>query len=345
MHNTFYIKFDSSSDGRERDRSLARNGNTLQNAFRVLWALFPCLVVTAATASAQSGSALPTVEAIVERMGQARVENRARFRPYVVTRSYKLFGKEENKIKSLVVADIAFVPPNLKNYVIEESSGAGLGERAVRRILQSEAEAAKDYDATDYSPANYKFRYLRDEQNVSGQRSHVLEMLPKREEKNLLRGKIWVDSNTYRIQRFEGEPAKSSSWWVRDVRMVLLYSDVDGMWLQTGTEATARVRVLGPHRLISSDVKYDISPLVATGSSTPTSRSHSSVALLEHPEIPVRPSDLPLDGLSRTGRVELNRLDRPEAPLREIERKKAPAEKIRAAQEDGSALEEPTFRF
>jgi hypothetical protein len=269
----------------KRHRGWARNGNTAEYSFRVLWAFVLFSVVVSGSASAQSGSELPAVQAIVVRMGQARAENRASFRPYVVTRSYKLFGKEENKIKSEVIADIAFVPPNLKKYVIEESSGAGLGERAVRRILESEAEAAKDYDATDYSPANYDFRYIREEQDGSGQRSYVLEMIPKREEKKLLRGMIWVDASTYRIHRFEGEPAQSSSWWVRDVRIVLRYGDVDGMWLQTATEATARVRILGPHRLVSNDVKYDISPLVATASSTPSSQSQVAGELFEGPQL------------------------------------------------------------
>ena len=293
-----------SSNGGNRVHSLAQNGNSKQAFFcgsswaRVSWLPFLCLLVMAAPASAQNESAVPTVETILARMAQARAENRARFRPYVVTRSYKLFGKEENKIKSQVIADITFVPPNLKKYAIGESSGAGLGEKAVRRILESEAESAMDYAATDYSPANYDFRYVREEQDISGQRSYVLEMLPKREEKNLLRGLIWVDSSTYRIHRFEGEPAKPSSWWVRDVQIVLLYSDVDGMWLQTGTEASARVRILGPHRMVSNDVKYDISPLVAAVSSTPIRGSHLAGELLEDRELRVHRDDQPLRKVS-----------------------------------------------
>ncbi|MBI3933501.1 MAG: hypothetical protein HY316_02335 [Acidobacteria bacterium] len=269
------LRFESEpgSNGRKLVYKPVRNGDSRRSYFRLaswqrtIWVLFLYLVMAAAPASAQYESAVPTVETILARMAQARAENRARFRPYVVTRNYKVFGKEQSKIKSQVIAEVTFVPPNLKNYVIEKSSGAGLGERAVRRILQSEAEAAKDYGATDYSPANYDFRYIRDEQDVSGQQSYVLELLPKRQEQNLIRGKIWVDASTYRIHRVEGEPAKPSSWWVRDVEMVLLYSDVDGMWLHTGTEATARVRLLGPHRMISNDVDYAISQLAATASS------------------------------------------------------------------------------
>ncbi|MGH9426378.1 MAG: hypothetical protein ACRD2L_08760, partial [Terriglobia bacterium] len=65
--------------------------------------------------------------------------------------------------------------------------------------------------------------------------------------------------------RTEGEPAKPLSWWVRDVRMVFLYGDVEGMWLQTVSEATATVRILGRHTIVSQNLKYDIDKLVATG--------------------------------------------------------------------------------
>ncbi len=278
--------------------NLVNGGNARRASFYLvprqsaLWMLSLSLVVAAAPRLAQSGNAVPPLQAIVERMAQARAENRARYRPYVVKRTYKLFGREQYKIKSQVLAEMTFAPPNIKNYSIEESVGAGLGERAVRRILQSEAEAAKNYSATDFSPDNYDFKYLYDEHDVSRQHRFVLELLPKRQEKILLRGKIWVDATTYLIHRFEGEPAKSSSWWVRDVQMVLLYSDVDGMWLQTSTEATARVRILGPHRLISNDEQYEISSVVETESPVLADQSHVANALPEHPELAVGRSDL-----------------------------------------------------
>jgi len=60
---------------------------------------------------------------------------------------------------------------------------------------------------------------------------------------------------------------KAPSWWVRDVRIALRYGDVGGMWLQTASEATARVRILGPCTMVSRDVKYKITELVADGSS------------------------------------------------------------------------------
>ena len=116
------LRFESElrSNGRKVVYKPVRKGHSRRAYFRLaswqraLWVLPLCLVVAAAPASAQSGSALPTVNAIVDHMAQARAENRARFRPYVVTRDYKLFGKEQYDIKAQVIADVTFVPPNLK---------------------------------------------------------------------------------------------------------------------------------------------------------------------------------------------------------------------------------------
>jgi hypothetical protein len=197
-------------------------------------------------------------------MVEARAENRLRFRPYIVTRDYQFFGKERHQPKSQVTADVTFVPPDFKKYAIQQSVGSGEG--IVRRILESEAAVARDPSSTDVSRDNYDFLFIREE-DVSGRRCYVLELLPKRKDKNLLRGNIWVDAHTYLLHRAEGEPARSLSWWLRDVRIVLLYAGVDGMWLQTTSEATANVRIFGQSRIVSRDVKYKISELVAAGPS------------------------------------------------------------------------------
>jgi len=228
--------------------------------------LFLYLVAVVAGASAQTESTAPNVATIVARMAQARAENRSRLRPYMVTRDYKLFGKERAQTKAQVIADLSFVPPNSKQYAIEQANGIGLGERIVRRMLESETEVAKDYRSTDFSPDNYDFRLVREEE-VSGHHCYVVELLPRRKDKNLLRGHIWVDATTYLLHRVDGSPAKGPSWWLRDVRIVLVYSNVEGMWLQTASESTAKVRILGQHTMESRDVNYKIGELVAAASS------------------------------------------------------------------------------
>ena len=219
--------------------------------------------------AAQTGSSALTVETIIARMALARAENRTRFRPYVVTRDYDLFGKDESKTKSQVIANVAFVPPDSKKYTIQEASGSKLGQMIVRRILASEVEITKDYASTDLSPENYGFRFIHEE-DVNGQRCYVLELLPRRKDRHLLRGEVWVDAHTYLIRRFEGQPAKNPSWWVRDVHVALAYGDVGGMWLQTASKSTAKARILGQYTVVSHDVNYQISEHVAAGSSLQT---------------------------------------------------------------------------
>ena len=96
-------------------------------------------------------------------MAQARAENRTHLRPYSVTRDYKLFGKEKQTTKAEIIADVSFVPPDVKHYAIRQANGMGLGEKIVRQMLEHETDIVKDYGSTDLTPANYDFRFVREE--------------------------------------------------------------------------------------------------------------------------------------------------------------------------------------
>jgi outer membrane lipoprotein-sorting protein len=220
------------------------------------------LVALVVSASAQTKSSIPTIETITSRMAQANADNQARFRSYIVTRDYKMFGKNREEAQSEVTVNIAFAPPNLKTYVIQHAVGSGLGEIIVRRMLEGEVAIEKDSSSIDISAGNYDFHFVREE-NVDGQHCYVLEMVPKRKDKNLLRGNAWVDANTYLPHRVEGGFAGNPSWWVKNVNIVLLFGDADGMWLQTALEATGNVRILGQATVVSHDVNYEIGEVVA----------------------------------------------------------------------------------
>jgi hypothetical protein len=211
---------------------------------------------------AQNSGTVPTVESILSRMAQAQAENRAKLRPYQVTRDYRLFGKEKITTKSEVRAAVTFVPPDVKEYAIEHAKGTGIGEKVVRLMLDQETKVVKNYGSTDVSPANYDFRFRR--QEMCGERPcYVLDLLPKRKDKNLLKGNVWVDATSFLVRRIEGEPARTLSWWLRDVRIALVYGEVGEMWLQTGSESTANVRLLGQHTMVSRDLDYKMSKISA----------------------------------------------------------------------------------
>jgi hypothetical protein len=225
-------------------------------------------VVPVICASAQTSNQIPSVVTITARMAQAQTTNEAHFRPYNVTRDYTMFRQDKNDAMSQVTANITFIPPELKTYAIQRSPGNGLEETIVRRMLEGELAISKDASASEMSRDNYDFLFVREE-DVDGQHCYVLELIPRRKDKNLLRGNVWVDAQTYLLHRAEGSLAKNPSWWVRDVHIVLLFGDAGGMWLVTGSEATANVRIIGPSTMISRDVKYDISEVVAAGPVAP----------------------------------------------------------------------------
>lgn len=253
-----------------------------RRSFNVIFkAQFACSVfiylAVAATISAQVQSAPPTNEVIIAQMAQAQAENRTHFRPYIVTRDYKLFdGEDHNQAKSRVIAEITVVPPDSKKYTVENRNGSGLEEQVVRKMLDSEVAFAKDSGSTDITGNNYDFLFVREDE-LSGQRCYVLELLPKRKSKTLLRGIIWVDARTYLLHRVEGEPAKSPSWWLRDVRIVVLYGSVGEMWLQTSSEATANVRILGRSTMVWRNAKYQIGELASAASLTQTAISAGEI--------------------------------------------------------------------
>jgi hypothetical protein len=250
--------------------------NAERGVFDMTWGkrtsrlLFFYLAVVATCASAQTGSTAPTVESIVAHIAQARIGNRTHFRRYTVTRDYELFGEDRTKTKSQVIADVTFVPPDLKQFVIENASGSGLGETVVRLMLENETAIAKDNRSSDISPDNYAFRFIR-EDDVDGQNCYVLALLPKRKDKNLVSGNVWVDAQTYLFRRIDGSLAKTPSWWLREVRIKIVYGDVGGMWLPTASESMGQVRIFGPHSIVTRDVKYDVGEPVAAGSPVATS--------------------------------------------------------------------------
>ena len=204
---------------------------------------------------AQAASSVPSTASIVARMGVADALSHTHLQPFAVVRNYKLSGKEMQKIKSEVIANIIYDPPDVQHYTIQKVSGPGLGEVIVRKMLESERDILAHRSAVDISMANYTFNFLR-EDILEGRPCYVLKLLPLRKDAKLLRGTIWVDATSYLVHRVEGEPAKAPSWWVHDIRIVLDFRDVNGMWLQTDLVSTANVRLLGKHTMVSRDMDY-----------------------------------------------------------------------------------------
>jgi len=84
---------------------------------------------------------------------------------------------------------------------------------------------------------------------------YVLGIFPKRKDKYLLLGQIWVDATTFRIRRIEGVPAKSPSFWLKNIHITLQFAQLGGMWVPITFDAIATVRFLGQFTLAGLNIR------------------------------------------------------------------------------------------
>jgi hypothetical protein len=222
------------------------------------WAFKPILCALAFSAAFAVAQA--DVQTIVSRMVAAQQQSKENLRAYQATRKYQIFkGREQ---KSQVTAEVNYEPPQRKSFNIVQSTG-GTGEGVIKKALEHEVAATRDPHDYEISPANYDFAYAG-ESDCSGSRCFVLTLLPKRDCKDLIVGKAWVDQNTYLIRRIEGELAKSPSWWVKKALVVIEYGTVEGMWIQTKSVADAKLRMIGDYKMVAQNVELRAASTMAS---------------------------------------------------------------------------------
>ena len=228
-----------------------------------LW--FPVTVFLATLASSSQAPSAPSeikspdLNLILEHLEEIQHQDPAQSRPYEVTREYKVFRGYDRQPASEVMAQINFVPPDMKTYKITQARGNSRGEKIVRELLDRETESARKRRGSEISRTNYDFVFLRQE-NFGVIPEYVLRIVPKRKDKYLLRGQIWVDASTFHIRRIEGVPAKSPSFWIKDIHITLQYAELNGMWIPVSFDAFATVRLLGQYTLAGLHIR-DTKPL------------------------------------------------------------------------------------
>jgi len=192
------------------------------------------------------------LDLILQRIEDVEHRDAAQSRAYSVTREYKMFHGAETEPASEVTAQVDFVPPDTVKYRITQARGSSKGEQIVRYLLDLETGSAKKGRGSEISRANYDFVYLRPD-DIGITPEYVLGIVPKRKDKYLLRGQIWVEANTFHIRRIEGIPAKSPSLWVKGIYITLQLGPLGGTWVPISFDAVGTVRFLGQFTLDGLD--------------------------------------------------------------------------------------------
>ena len=232
--------------------SVLRNSVSPANILLVLALAITVLPAHAQNPVAESPPAVPDLAVIVPSMERVEQQNPALTRPYEMTREYKAFRADDSQPAAEITAQISFAPPDKSTFRLTHVSGSSTVEKIVRAMLEQETLPPRGGDDDTISRANYDFVFLREE-NFNGAPEYVLHIVPKRKQKNLLLGLIWVDAKTFRIRRIEGVPAQSPSIWIKDIQMTVQFGDVNGMWLPVVLDAIATVRFSGRYTLTGVD--------------------------------------------------------------------------------------------
>jgi hypothetical protein len=249
-----------SDGGCEQGRVIAwRTAKRYRPIFLLAW-VFSCSL------NAQELKAsLPNLDLIVDSLERTEEQNPALSRPYEVTREYKVFRGHDPKPVSEVTAQIRFTPPDIKTFEITEAQGSPRGQRIVSGILEQEIASAKSGRKGAITRSNYDFVFLR-EQNFGAVLEYVLHIIPKRQEKGLLLGEIWVDAKTHKVRQIIGVPIKSPSFWIKNLIITVQLTAVNGMWIPVSVEAIATVRFLGICTLTSRNLAP---PIAASSAPSP----------------------------------------------------------------------------
>jgi hypothetical protein len=210
----------------------------------LLTALF--LLRTSSVVAADDSGPLPTAEEIVTRMGSRDLQRQVSMEGYAGMRRYVLENQHLHKRAEMLV-QVQGDPDGTKHFeVVSEEGWKAAQKHVLRKMLESESDTSRpDICAkTKLNPENYDFEVIGTEP-VADRTAYVLEIKPKRKEKYLFRGRIWVDTEDYALVRAECNPAKSPSFWTKSTHFVQVYQKSGPLWFPLSTQSVTEAHIFG----------------------------------------------------------------------------------------------------
>jgi Outer membrane lipoprotein-sorting protein len=176
---------------------------------------------------------------------------------YTGSRCYVLENERLNKRAEMLVS-IKCDPDGTKHFeVVSEEGWKSANKRVVRKMLESETETSQPQirPTTSLTPENYRFQMLGND-SVDARPTYVIQVVPKREDKYLFEGQIWVDAEDFAVVRVEGKPAKNPSFWTHSVHFVQQYHKCGTFWFPLSTESVTDARIFGKTEVTISYFDY-----------------------------------------------------------------------------------------
>jgi len=208
------------------------------------------------TLSAPAG--LTGDEIVAKMLERNRLRNE-RLRQYSAVRTYDIRNLE-GKLAAQAVVRVDYLAPGKKTFNKTAEQGSGIVRHLVfDRLMQSEGETSsgREHHDSAITTTNYTFKLVGEEE-VGPYHCFVLEAIPKRKDKYLFEGKIWIDAEDFAVVKIAGHPAKKPSFWINRAEFVRLYQRIDGFWLPYRDETSVEVKMYGRRVLTVDHQQYVI---------------------------------------------------------------------------------------
>lgn len=202
-----------------------------------------------------------TTDDIVSTMLERNRLRREALHRYSALRTYEI-RDSDGKVAAQTVVRVTYEAPGRKTFHKISETGSGIVRHLVfDRLMQSERDTTSGHEHRDsaITTANYTFA-LSGEDDIGSYHCFVLRATPKRHDKYLFDGRIWVDAQDFAIVQIAGHPAKRPSFWVNRAEFVRQYHKIQGFWLPYRDETSVQVRMFGRKTFTVNHQQYSINP-------------------------------------------------------------------------------------
>jgi hypothetical protein len=189
--------------------------------------------------------ALTGDDIVVKMLERNRVRSE-RLQRYSSVRTYEV-RNVQGKLAAQTVVRMDYEAPDKKTFGKTSEKGSGIVRHLVfDHLIESEGETSsgREHHDSAITEANYAFALIG-EADLGPYHCFVLTAAPKRKDKYLFEGKIWIDAVDFAIVKIAGHPAKKPSFWVNRADFVREYQRIDGFWLPLKDETFVEVKVYG----------------------------------------------------------------------------------------------------
>lgn len=188
----------------------------------------------------------PTADQVVAQMIQRNLQRQALMNGYRGMRLYILENNGLHKHAEMLVRTTCN-PDGSKHFdILSEKGWKAANTYVFRKMLESEEKLSHSSEkkTTQLTESNYQFQMIGTE-DFNGRQTYVLQVVPKRSDRYLFKGRVWVDASDFAVVKVEGEPAKRPSFWVRKTEFTQTYAKQGGFWFATRTQSVNHVLFFG----------------------------------------------------------------------------------------------------